>query len=66
MEELKSKVAVCRKCENYVLACHKDYLSKEREKEFTEFTNMGFIVKLETIVKTKKREYSYYKDCLKH
>lgn len=58
-----SKVAVCNKCKSFVLACHIDHISKETEKEFTELTNEGFTVKLETITATKKRKYSSYSDC---
>jgi len=39
-----SKVAICPKCNGYVLACHVDYL-RAAEKEFTKLTNEGFTVK---------------------
>jgi hypothetical protein len=58
-----SKVAVCKRCAGYVKACHVDYLDKASEKEFTQLTNEGFTVKLETIAATKKRIYSPYSDC---
>ena len=58
-----SKVAVCTKCHGFVLACHVDFLDKKTENEFTEFTNEGFIVKLETIDKTKSRNFADYKLC---
>ena len=38
-----SKVAICEKCGAFVLACHIDSISKNTEKEFTEFSNDGFI-----------------------
>ena len=59
-----SKVAICKKCDCFVLACHVDHLDKETEKEFTEFTNEGFDVKVETIKETQAREYSSYDDCV--
>lgn len=58
-----SKVAICNKCKGFVLACHVDTLTKETEKEFTELTNEGFKVKLETIKDTQKRLYSPYSEC---
>ena len=60
-----SKVAICPKCKGYTLACHVDYLTKETEKEFTELTNEGFIVQLETIEKTRSRNYGAYTECSK-
>jgi hypothetical protein len=60
-----SKVAVCPKCEGFTLACHVDSLTKKTEKEFTELTNEGFIVKLETIEKTRSRNYGAYSECSK-
>ena len=58
-----SKVAVCRRCKGFVLASHVDYIDKETEKEFTELTNEGFEVKIETGNRTRKREFSTYKTC---
>ncbi len=58
-----SKVAICEKCNNFVLASHIDYIDKKTEKEFTELTNEGFTVKLETIEETKARNYSSYQNC---
>lgn len=58
-----SKVAICPKCKGFTLACHIDSLSKETEKEFTELTNEGFEVKLETIEETRAREYGAYSEC---
>jgi hypothetical protein len=58
-----SKVAICEKCNNFVLAAHIDYIDRKTEKEFTSFTNEGFIVKLETIEETKARNFTSYKDC---
>lgn len=60
-----SKVAICPKCESFTLACHVDYLEKSTEKEFTELTNEGFIVKIETIEETKARKYGAYSECSK-
>ena len=60
-----SKVAICPRCKGYVLACHVDYLKRDREKEFTEFTNEGFDVKVETIKQTQARKYSPYDECSK-
>jgi hypothetical protein len=59
-----SKVALC-KCGNFFRACHVDGLSEETEKEFTEFTNEGYEVKLETIEETKARDLAFYSDCSK-
>lgn len=60
-----SKVAICPICNGFVLACHVDSLSKKTEKDFTQFTNEGFVVKIETVDETKSREYSFYGDCIK-
>ena len=62
--ESKSKVAICENCQSFVLACATDHLSKETEKEFTEFTNMGFTVKIESKEETIKRGYSYWENCI--
>lgn len=61
--EIKSKVAICEKCQCFVLACATNHLSKSTEKEFTEFSNMGFIVKIESKSETRKRGYSYWENC---
>lgn len=58
-----SKVAICERCGKFLRACHVDSLSKEAEKEFTEFTNEGYTVKLETIEETQNREMGFYNDC---
>lgn len=60
-----SKVAICPNCNGYVLACHVDCLTYETEKDFTDFTNEGFIVKIETIEETQKRKYAAYSECSK-
>jgi hypothetical protein len=60
-----SKVAICERCNKMVMASHVDYLTKATEKEFTEFTNEGFIVKTETMEETKKRQFGNYKECSK-
>ena len=59
-----SKVAICEKCGCYIKAGHIDYLDKKSEKEFTELTNEGFTVKLETIKTTQKRKIGFYEDCI--
>jgi hypothetical protein len=58
-------VAICPNCKGFTLACHVDSLTKETEKEFTELTNEGFIVKLETIEETRSRNYGAYSKCSK-
>lgn len=40
-----------------------DYISKKTEKEFTELTNEGFLVQVETMLETKERYFSDYKSC---
>jgi hypothetical protein len=59
-----SKVAICEKCQGFILACHVDYLDKETEKQFTELTNDGFTIKLETAEETRSRSFTNSKDCL--
>lgn len=58
-----SKVAICDKCNGFLLASHIDYIDKQTEKEFTEFTNEGFTVKLETADETRSREFADYIKC---
>lgn len=58
-----SKVAICEKCKGFIVASHIDYIDKTTEKEFTELTNEGFTVKLETIEKTKARKFATYNKC---
>lgn len=58
-----SKVAICGKCNGFILACHVDYLDKQTEKEFTDLTNEGFTIKLETIPETKARNFATYRTC---
>lgn len=58
-----SKVAICENCQGFILACHVDYLDKETEKQFTELTNDGFTVKLETADETRARSYTSSTDC---
>ncbi len=60
-----SKVAICEKCKGFVLACHVDFLDKETEKEFTDLTNLGFTVKLETAEETRARKFTNSENCLK-
>lgn len=56
-----SKVAVCPVCDSFPLACHIDYLRKETEKEFTEFSNEGYIIKIETADETRARKMDWCK-----
>lgn len=73
LKEKKSKVALCKSCKGFILASHTDYMSKESEKEFTQFTNEGYEVKIETLEKTRSRNLVFYskdkngkcKDCNK-
>lgn len=58
----KSKVALCKRCKGFILAAHTDYMGKSTEKEFTQFTNEGFEVKIETLEKTKSRNFVLYSD----
>ena len=60
-----SKVAICEKCNGIILACHVDFLDKQTEKEFTELSNEGMIVKIETIPETQARIFGEYSKCLK-
>ena len=63
LEGKVSKVAICNGCNKMILASHIDYMDKETEKEFTQFTNEGFLVKVETVEETKARDFGSYKDC---
>jgi hypothetical protein len=63
LEGKVSKVAICNGCNKIILASHIDYMDKETEKEFTQFTNEGFLVKIETVKETKARNFGSYKDC---
>jgi ribosomal protein L32 len=58
-----SKVAICENCGGFILASHVDFLDSRTEKEFTELTNEGFTVKLETVEETRARHFALYKDC---
>lgn len=60
LKEKKSKVALCKKCKGFILAAHTDYMSNSSEKEFTQFTNEGFEVKIETLEKTRSRNLVFY------
>ena len=62
LKEKKSKVALCKGCKGFILASHTDYMSKASEKEFTQFTNESFEVKIETLGKTKSRNFVFYSD----
>ena len=61
--EKTSKVAICEKCQSFVLACDINYIDETIEKEFTYFSNIGFTVKLETKEETWIRKYSWWEDC---
>jgi hypothetical protein len=37
-------------------------MDKSTEKEFTQFTNEGFEVKIETLEKTRSRNFVFYSD----
>ena len=63
MEDKTSKVAICEKCQSFVLASDINHITKSLEKDFTFFTNEGFTVKLETKKETKNRSYSWWEDC---
>ena len=65
LEGKVSKVAICETCNKMILASHIDYIDRKTEKEFTELTNEGFIVKVETVKETKARYFGNYKDCYK-
>lgn len=58
----KSKVALCKGCKGFIMASHTDYMDKATEKEFTQFTNEGFEVKIETLEKTRSRNLVFYSD----
>jgi hypothetical protein len=60
LKEKKSKVALCKKCHGFILASHMDYMNKSTEKEFTQFTNEGFEIKIETLEKTRSRNLVFY------
>jgi hypothetical protein len=62
LKEKKSKVALCKGCKGFILASHTDYMSKASEKEFTQFTNESFEVKIETLEKTRSRNLVFYSD----
>lgn len=61
-ERKMSKVAVCPVCDTFPLACHIDYLRPETEKEFTDFSNEGYIIKIETARETRARKMDWC-DC---
>lgn len=58
-----SKVAICEKCNGFVLACHIDFIDAQTEKEFTEFSNEGFTIRLETVGDTHQRKMCTYQKC---
>lgn len=66
-----SKVAICENCGAYVLASDINAIAKlplkgknAINKEFTELSNEGFVVKTETKEETKARKFSPYTVCL--
>ena len=59
LSDKKSKVALCKNCKGFVLASHIDYITKKTEKEFTEFTNEGYEVKIESLQETKDRKFVF-------
>lgn len=58
-----SRVAICEKCQSYILACHIEYLDKDAKKEFSKLSDDGFTIKTETIEDTKDRPFGDYKSC---
>lgn len=58
-----SKVAICERCQSFVLASDVNHITKSAEKDFTFFTNNGFTVKLESKDETRARKYSWWEDC---
>ena len=60
-----SKVAICKNCDGFVMAGHIDSLNKKIESEFTQFTNEGYTVKIETVEETRNRDFASYQDCSK-
>ena len=60
LKERKSKVALCKKCNGFMLACHTDHIDRKTENEFTRFTNENWIVKIETLEKTRSRDLVFY------
>jgi hypothetical protein len=59
LTDKKSKVALCMNCKGYVLAGHIDYITKNRESEFTQLTNEGYEVKIETLQETRDRGFVF-------
>lgn len=58
-----SKVAICPQCNGLILAGHIDFLNKQQELQFTQLTNEGFTIFLETLKESQRRKFSTYKVC---
>lgn len=58
-----SKVAYCGRCNGVILVSHLDYIDKKTAKEFTELSNEGFVVKIETILESQARNFGTYSKC---
>lgn len=65
MDEKVSKVAICERCQSYILACHVEYIDKETKKKFSDLSDDGFTIKTETIKDTQLRPFGDYKACKK-
>lgn len=62
-ERKLSKVAICPQCDGLILAGHIEFLSRDQEREFTQLTNEGFTIFLETCSESQSRKFSTYKVC---
>ena len=60
INDKKSKVALCKKCNGFVLASHIDGISNSIEKEFSEFSKEGFDVRIESLETTNARNFVFY------
>ena len=60
LKEKKSKVALCNKCKGFMLASHTDHMDKKTEKQFTRYTNENWIVKIETLARTRSQDIVEY------
>lgn len=58
-----SKVAICPQCSGLILAGHIDFLNKQQERHFTQLTNEGFTIFLETLKESQSRKFSTYQVC---
>lgn len=65
-----SKVAICENCGGFVLASDINAIAKlplkgrnSINREFTELSNEGFVVKTETKKETQARKFAFYSEC---